>query len=124
MPRKRASTGVHKVSLRWSLMASPYGPRGCLPPGVLRRLRGDLGNRLGPILRPTPRTAVPPADVGLRDLSRPRDLVDHRDRHEGRFVRGGRMARTETPSARGPLPRGAAVIHAPTPLAPAPSHGL
>src|SRR5256885_12973818 len=98
-------------------MASPYGPRGCLPPGVLRRLRGDLGNRLGPILRPTPRTAVPPADVGLRDLPRPRDLVDHRDCHEGPFVRGDRMARTEPRSAPGPLPRLAAVMHAPRPCA-------
>src|SRR6266571_3829359 len=99
--------------LRRSLMASPYGTLGHLPPGVLRRLRCDPRDRLGPILRPAPRTAVPLADVGLRHLPRPRDLVDHRNRHEGRLVRRERMARAEPRSARGPLPRSVAVMRCP-----------
>src|SRR2546430_12531210 len=99
--------------LRRSLMASPYGTLGCLPPGVLRWLRRDSRDRLGPVLRPTPRTAFPLAHLGLRHLPRPRDLVDHRDCHPGRLLRRQRMARAEPRSARGPLPRSAAVMRCP-----------
>src|SRR5256714_13306423 len=93
--------------LRRSLMASPYGPLGRLPPGVLRRLRGDPRDRLGPVLCPTPRTALPLAHLGLRHLPRPRDLVDHRDCHPVRLVCRQRMACAEPRCARGPLPRSA-----------------
>src|SRR5439155_24682347 len=99
--------------LRRTLLAAPYGPLGRLPPGVLRRVRGDPRDRLGPVLRATPRTAVPPAHVGLRHLPRPRDLVDHRDCHPCRLVCRQRMARAEPRSARSPLPRSAAVTGCP-----------
>src|SRR5438093_479645 len=72
--------------LRRSLMAPPYGTLGCLPPGVLRRLRGDSRDRLGPVLRPTPRTALPLAHLGLRQLPRP-------------CVRGGPAADPRRPAA-------------------------
>src|SRR5205807_4640093 len=99
--------------LRRTFMASPYGALGRFPPGVLRRLRGDPRDRLGPVLRPTPRTAVPLAHLGLLHLPGPRDLVDHRDCHPGRLLRWQRMARAESRSARGPLPRSAAVMRCP-----------
>src|SRR5437016_5832782 len=63
--------------LRRSLMASPYGPLGRLPPGVLRRVRGDPRDRLGPVLRATPQAV----------LHRPR-------------VRGGPAANPRRPAAR------------------------
>src|SRR2546430_10093915 len=85
--------------LRRSLMASPYGPLGRLPPGVLRRVRGDPRDRLGPALRATPRTAVPLSHAGLAHIPRPRDLVYHRDFHPGRLLRRQRMAPPETPRA-------------------------
>src|SRR5439155_1504521 len=94
----RAPTGVRNVSLWRSLIARAHGPSGCFPQGFVRRIRGDLGDRLGPIVRPTSGAAFPSADRRLFHLPRPRSLADRRAGHEGRLLRGDRVA--------GPEPRG------------------